>query len=477
MLPERFTLDVQPMAACDAVIQEGNARFTVLTERLIRLEYDPSGQFEDRASQSMWYREQPVPAFTVQRTDHQLIIETDAFVLKYAVGQTFTRDSLTIQVKATNADWHPGAVDTANLKGTMRTLDFVNGATPLNDGLISRSGWSLLDDSRSFVFNDEYWLEARKGQGVDWYFFAYGHDYKAGLRDYCAVSGTAPLIPRWILGNWWSRYWAYTQDELTTLLNDFESHEIPLSVCIVDMDWHVTETGNTSTGWTGYSWNKNLFPDPQGMIDFIHQKGLRTALNLHPAEGIHPHESQYPEMARRMGIDPESKQPIEFDITDQSFVNAYFEVLHHPYEAMGVDFWWLDWQQGLDCKIPDLDPLWLINHLHFQDLGRNRARRPFIFSRWGNEGHQRYPIGFSGDNFTPIDHRPLSRFLRPICCAERPARMGNNNSIGKVSMTFNKLGSANNWSARCSWRRSWRSKAVRSGNPPNNPSQSRFSQR
>src|SRR5690606_7263577 len=111
-------------------------------------------------------------------------------------------------------------------------------------------------------------------------------------------------------GNWWSRYWAYTQDELTALLNDFERHEIPLSVCIIDMDWHITKTGNTSIGWTGYTWNRDLFPDPQGMIDFIHAKGLRTALNLHPAEGIHPHEAQYPEMARRMGIDPATQQPV-----------------------------------------------------------------------------------------------------------------------------------------------------------------------
>jgi alpha-glucosidase (family GH31 glycosyl hydrolase) len=294
-------------------------------------------------------------------------------------------------------------VDTGNLKGTTRTLDFANGYTPLNDGLISRSGWALLDDSRSLVFNDQSWLEPRTGLAIDWYFFAYGHDYRACLRDYCAVSGNIPLIPRWVLGNWWSRYWAYTQDELMALVNDFESHEIPLSVCIVDMDWHVTQTNNHSAGWTGYTWNKNLFPDPQGLIDFMHKKGLRTALNLHPAEGIHPHEAQYPEMARRMGIDPASQQPIEFDITDPTFVKAYFEMLHHPYEDMGVDFWWIDWQQGRDCKIKNLDPLWLINHLHFQDLGRNRSRRPFIFSRWGNEGHQRYPIGFSGDSYMTWD--------------------------------------------------------------------------
>ncbi len=413
MLPQQFIMNVSPAANPQAVVRAGCARFTVLTERLIRLEFDHAGGFEDRASQTMWYRQRPVPAFAATNEDGCLIIETSAFVLTYVVGQSFTLDSLAIRVKATETVWHPGDVDTGNLKGTTRTLDLKHGHAPLNDGLISRSGWALLDDSRTLLLNDATFLEQRAGQGVDWYFFAYGHDYKAGLRDYCAVSGAAPLIPRWILGNWWSRYWAYTQAELTALITDAEAHGIPLSVCIIDMDWHLTKTGNTSSGWTGYTWNRDLFPDPQGFMDFLHSKGLRTAMNLHPAEGVHPHEEQYPEMARRMGLDPATEKPVEFDITDPTFVQAYFEVLHHPYEAMGVDFWWVDWQQGQSCKIPTLDPLWLINHLHFQDAGRNPSKRPFIFSRWGNEGHQRYPIGFSGDSFMTWETLRYEAYMTP----------------------------------------------------------------
>lgn len=405
VFPDHFQLDLSAVAAPDAVVEVGNARFTVLTDRLVRLEYDSERRFEDRPTQAIWYREQPVPAFTVRSEVNFLEIETVALVLRYEHqdNQPFNAENLSIYVKAADTTWHPGVVDTQNLKGTTRTLDYTNGYKPLEPGLISRSGWGLLDDSTSFALNPAGMLEPRSGAGFDWYFFAYGNDYRACLSDYCQVSGHIPMIPRWILGNWWSRYWAYTQQELTQLVNDFESHDIPLSVCIIDMDWHVTNTGNKSTGWTGYTWNKELFPDPEGFIDFLHEKGLKTAMNLHPAEGVHPHESMYPEMARRMGIDPASQQPVEFDITDPEFVRAYFEVLHHPYEEMGVDFWWIDWQQGQKSKIEGLDPLWLINHLHFQDLGRNPNRRPFIFSRWGREGHQRYPIGFSGDSYMTWD--------------------------------------------------------------------------
>ncbi len=215
MLPEHFRLDVHPVAACDTIVRAGSARFTVLTDGLIRLEYDPAGAFrgprqpDDVVSPAAHARLQRAAGRGAARSSRRA-----RSPLCYVEGQDFTPENLSIHVKATGADWHPGAVDTGNLKGTTRTLDFVNGYTRLNDGLISRSGWALLDNSRSLVFNAQSWLEPRQGQGTDWYFFAYGHDYKAALRDYCAVSGKAPLIPRWILGNWWSRFWAYTQDEL-----------------------------------------------------------------------------------------------------------------------------------------------------------------------------------------------------------------------------------------------------------------------
>ncbi|CAG1007289.1 alpha-glucosidase [Anaerolineae bacterium] len=417
VLPAHFTPTQKPAAAPESVVHGGKARFTILTDRLIRLEFHPEGCFEDRASQAFWFRAQPVPDFVAQTSEVRIEIETAALQLTYlptvGTGSGFNADNLMITLKESGHVWRPGDSPDQNLLGTTRTLDFVNGCAPLETGLMSRQGWSLIDDSTAYVFNHGHFIEARVPGGTDWYFFGYGHDYKACLRDYCRISGEMPLIPRWILGNWWSRYWAYTQAELTALIEDFEAQQFPFSVCIIDMDWHLTKTGNASSGWTGYTWNRELFPDPEGLIQFLHQKGLKTALNLHPAEGIHNHETQYPEMAQRMGIDPQTGRPIKFNITDPTFVKAYFEVLHHPYESMGVDFWWVDWQQGQACDLPGLDPLWLINHLHFYDLGREVRRRPFIFSRWGREGHQRYPIGFSGDTYRTWESLRFQSYMTP----------------------------------------------------------------
>ncbi|HEX2550937.1 MAG TPA: TIM-barrel domain-containing protein, partial [Nocardioidaceae bacterium] len=110
----------------------------------------------------------------------------------------------------------------------------------------------------------------------------------------------------------------------------------------------------------------------------------------------------------RIGIDPDDELPVSFDPTDPEFIEAYFEELHHPLEDDGVDFWWLDWQQGGVTKVAGLDPLWLLNHFHFLDSGRD-GRRPLTFSRYAGIGSHRYPIGFSGDThitWESLDFQP-----------------------------------------------------------------------
>lgn len=391
--------EFDPIPAPENVFTLGPARFTVLTSRLIRLELDPSCRFEDRPSTAVWRRRLSSPPVTVKQTDEKFILQTRHLRLEYDPhAAAFTPKSLHITLLQNNTVWHPGSHTWDNLGGTARTLDEAAGRIRLEKGLISRAGWSVVDDSESLVFDESGWITPRDHPETDWYFFGYGHDYYAALEEFTWLSGKIPLLPRWALGNWWSRYWPYTQAELTGVMEEFIQHGAPLSVCIIDMDWHITRTGNTSTGWTGYTWNRELFPDHVGFLAWLHAHGLKTSLNLHPAEGIHPHEAAYPAMARRMGIDPASAEPVPFDIPDQDFAAAYFEILHHPLEAEGVDFWWIDWQQGDKSKMPGLDPLFWLNHLHWYDMARDPSKRPFLFSRWGGLGNHRYQIGFSGDS-------------------------------------------------------------------------------
>lgn len=137
---------------------------------------------------------------------------------------------------------------------------------------------------------------------------AYGHDYKAALKDYTAFAGKVPLPPRYAFGYWWSRYWSYSDKEMRQLVDNFHTYNIPLDVLVVDMDWHYTEPG--FGGWTGWTWNRRLFPDPAKFLGYLKDNDLKITLNLHPADGVAPYEEKYPEMAQWMGIDTAKHEPI-----------------------------------------------------------------------------------------------------------------------------------------------------------------------
>lgn len=399
---------------CDpkACVQGDCYRFTLLTERIIRLEYDPSGTFEDRPSQTVLFRNLPVPEFHVRDTGERLEIHSRHFNLTYHYGQEkqFTENSLVIDAKNnfTNygASWHFGATQYGdpprhhNLYGTARTLDRANGAVALERGLMDTSGHSFFDDSETALIEKDGTLAPRKEGTIDCYYVCCQHDYIETLQDFYLITGKPPMLPRYALGNWWSRYYKYTEESYMALLDRFEKEDVPFSVAVLDMDWHVTEVDpKYGKGWTGYTWNRDYFPNPQRFLETLHDRGFHSALNLHPADGVQGFEDAYPEMAKITGADPEKEEPVPFDLTDSVFRNAYFDVLLHPHEEAGADIWWIDWQQGRKCAVKNVDPLWLLNHYHYLDSSRNE-KRGLILSRYAGLGSHRYPAGFSGDTIS-----------------------------------------------------------------------------
>lgn len=398
-MEELYRIKTEGHAEDAAIIQGEKYRFTVLTEEMIRLEYCEDGQFEDRATQCVIDRKFKVPEYQVIENEESLEIITDKIHLVYN-KQKFTDYGLSVQVRGNisvyHSIWHFGE-EATDLRGTARTLDEADGAIELEHGIISRFGYGILDDSRSLVITEDGWVEPRKEDCIDIYFLGYGHEYEHCLKDYYHLTGKTPLLPRYALGNWWSRFYRYNDQEYKALMTRFEKEEIPFSVSVIDMDWHLVDIDpKYGSGWTGYTWNKELFPDPKEFMTWLHDHGLKVTLNVHPAGGVQAHEEKYKEMAEAMGREWEKEEPVNFDVTDQKFLKAYFEYLHHPNEEEGVDFWWLDWQQGGLSKIPGLDPLWMLNHYHYLDSGR-RGKRRLTFSRYAGMGSHRYPVGFSGD--------------------------------------------------------------------------------
>lgn len=322
----KYRYPVTPLCNPRAVVQGKDYRFTVLTPSLIRAEYSEDGCFEDRATQVVVNRGFPVPDFLVERMGNTLQIRTAVMELCYE-GGPFSANSVMIRNKTFRQDWHWGD-DTPVLPGTARTLDGVNGACLLQPSILSAQSVAVLDDSNSLILDDDGWVEPRASGGADVYLFCHHHDYLAGLRDYCDLTGRIPLLPRFAFGNWWSRYHPYTQEEYEQLMARFKAEGIPFSVAVIDMDWHkVAIDRKYGTGWTGFSWNTALFPDHSALLKHLHEEGMEVTLNLHPAEGISAHEDCYPEMAKRMEIDPASGQNIPFDVTNPRLLEQYFDTL------------------------------------------------------------------------------------------------------------------------------------------------------
>ncbi|ASG79681.1 glycoside hydrolase family 31 protein [Lactiplantibacillus pentosus] len=383
-------------------IQKGNARFTVLTPKLIRMEYSSTGVFENKYTQMVQNRTFTKPKFDVfeDRQGHTLEVQTSGFHLYYDGGE-FNSGSLFID--AANdygthySRWYYGEPIESNLKGTARTLDRADGAIPLADGLMSKDGFSLLDDSQSFIFEDGE-FSVRQHQETDLYYFAYGRDYRQTLKTYYQLTGFPPLIPRYALGNWWSRYYPYTQSEYLTLMKRFDDNDVPISVSVFDMNWHTTTIpAKYGSGWTGYTWNKEYFPNPSKMFDELHRQGRKVTLNVHPASGIRASEAAYPAVAQALNLDTKNEEPAIFNLQNSQFKSAYFNLVHHPLEKQGVDFWWIDWQQGGARGQNKVDPLWLLNADHFQDSELRHPGEGLILSRYAGPGSHRYPVGFSGD--------------------------------------------------------------------------------
>ena len=201
-----------PVANPAAIVMASHARFTVLTPELIRMEWAEDNQFEDHPSLIFLNRYLPVQRFSSTRKSGKLTIDTGRLRLVYSptgktAGFTSANLAITLQMNGSPVVWHPGTPSTGNLEGTTRTLDGAKGADhlkePIGQGLISRDGWVVVDDSGPLFNSADFdfshgdpmtqpWVLPRpSGTRQDLYFFGYGHDYKQALGDYVRVAAAS----------------------------------------------------------------------------------------------------------------------------------------------------------------------------------------------------------------------------------------------------------------------------------------------
>eukprot|EP00039_Didymoeca_costata_P004017 m.70990 g.70990 ORF g.70990 m.70990 type:complete len:948 (+) comp12190_c0_seq1:86-2929(+) len=352
--------------------------------------------------------------------------------------------------------WHAGQSDSENLKGTLKPTpsadlagccsnpDVSKGLYDpkyfLEDGILSRSGFAVVDDSESPLVDiddnqtllDAWISDVPRVQGsADIYFFGCGIQYRECMQEFTGIAGPIALPPLSGLGVWWSRHWGdesgnkamvddvgiFSQKVVTEqVVNGYKDHNLPLHVLVLDMEWHEMMQPPTCTSfkgkaeWGGYTWNTSLF-DPQDFLNQLHQAhgnnslGIKLSLNYHPDSGIDVCQANYTNMAKVLGIDPNSNSTIsDLDIIsnnfNQTYVDAYFTYM---IETTLVDIAWTDTPQATTWT----------NWLYVLYPAKRKNKRTINFSRYGGIGDHRKPTGFSGDTLRKWDTLAYEVWMTP----------------------------------------------------------------
>lgn len=408
-LGEHFKIDYEKAKVNEqSVIQGKKFRFTIMTERLIRLEYNADGLFEDRPTELVWFRNFEKPNFEIKQDDKYLEITTKYFKLNYVKERKFYGGKLNpatnLKIQLLNSDryWYYGHPEIRNYGAPSTNLVNDKGKVKFKKALFSLDGFASIDDSNSKVFEENGMLVEKENKGIDIYLFMYFNDYDLCLKDYFKLTGSSALIPRYALGNWWSRNEDYNDLKLKQLIDEFERQEIPLSVLVLNKDWHIHKHENNDKLNTGFTFNKDYFKAPYDMIEYLHSKGIRIGLSIDPTEGIYPFEEYYEETKKY--LEANEKGIIPYNVLNPRFLDVYLKILIHPLDVLGVDFFWLD----IDSK-RDKD-LGILKHYHFYDMMRNYKRRPMVLAKNGGVGAHRYPILYSGKTIVGWDTLKLIPF-------------------------------------------------------------------
>lgn len=400
-LGQQFKMDyLSAKANPKSIVQGKNYRFTILTDRLIRLEYNENGTFEDNPTELVFYRNFETPQFNIRQDNKFLELTTKCFKLTYEKEKKFlgTKINQTAHLKIdllnTEKFWYYKHPEIRNYKSPGFSLD--DNHKQYDKGLYSQDGFVSIDDSNSMLFDKNGVLSERNNKEIDIYVFMYLNDFQGCLNDYFLITGRPALIPRFALGNWWNRDMAYKDTELKNLLDTFEKKEVPLSILLLNHDWHTRSLDEKKKNESGFTWNKKYISHPSSMINYMHNIGIHLGLTINPFEGIYSYEDNFSKFSEI--LTPDKNKVIPFNVLDVKCLDVYFKLLINPLDNMGVDFYFIDFNNTKQRK-----QLQILDHYHFLDKNKDFKQRSLILSRNPGVAPHRYPVTYSGKTIVSWD--------------------------------------------------------------------------
>ena len=390
-------------------------RITILSDLLVRLEFNDEGKFEDRPTEFAKNRNFPIPQMKIDQNERILDITTKYFNLRYQKEKPFIPSkynpdgNLKIKLLDTGKEWyfdHPEARNYLGIIGNIdktidpfmesETVDLKHAKKKLDDflsrekGLFSTDGFVSIDDSKSNFIGPDGELIFNDTKRIDTYVFLYHNDFGNCLQSYFMLTGMPPLIPRYALGIWWNKNDYYYFDDIQKLLNKFNKNQIPLSVLLLGDNWHLKDKNNLSRFNSGFTFNRDLFFKPSEFTKYLHERGIRLGVSIDPSEGIHPHEPKFFEVAKVVGIN--DKQIIPFNVFDKQFMISYLNELIDPLYKVGVDFFWINYRNLSDKVSSDG-----LNYYQYNDFKKSDDLRPMLLARANKYAPHQFPVHYSGE--------------------------------------------------------------------------------
>lgn len=286
--------------------------------------------------------------------------------------------------------------------------------------LVSSRGYGLLWDNPAVTDvdvgktrADRLTWDSEVGTAADYYFFA-GPSLDQVVAGYRALTGAAPMLPRWAFGLWQSREHYETQAQLLGVVAQYRRLGIPLDAIV--QDWQYWKAG----GWGSDRFDRTRYPHPAAMVREVHREhahflisvwarfdpGLDTTAALARAGALYPktYPNVYPRGFGRW-----------YDPFNPAGRRLYWHFLSRRLLTLGVDGWWLDasepelggdWGEfrqvmtgaGLGATVFNAYPLLHTTAVYQGQRAETSAKRVVILTRSAYAGQQRNAaITWSGD--------------------------------------------------------------------------------
>lgn len=292
----------------------------------------------------------------------------------------------------------------------------------------SDKGYGLFWDNYSPTdFNDtpeETSFKSEVGDGIDYYFMS-GKNADGVIAEMRDLTGQVPMFPKWTFGFWQSKERYKSQNETVGVVKKYRDLGVPLDGII--QDW---QYWGDNYHWNGMSFLNPDFPNPQQMVDDVHNLNAHLVISIWSSFG--PKTPQFQEMKpKNMLMDfqtwpqsgkeawpPDMNFPSGVQVYDAYNPEArdiYWKYLNKGLFSLGIDGWWMDSTEPdhLDIKPKDFDnktflgsfrkvrnayPLMAVGGVYDHQREVSSDKRVFILTRSSFAGQQRYGANtWSGD--------------------------------------------------------------------------------